>query len=102
MLIRLRNLVSCYLNVTCRFSSVRPIDVQYKVELEEMICTDSNDDIKRRALQQRLTLSKEHLMDTLLLNKVELGLEQHEEPISVISYFSDLITDRSSPLRNNR
>lgn len=30
--------------------SVRPIDVQYKVELEEIICTDSNDDIKRRAL----------------------------------------------------
>ncbi|KAL5251800.1 hypothetical protein ACHWQZ_G014819 [Mnemiopsis leidyi] len=86
--------------VTCRFSSVRPIDVQYKVELEEIICTDSNDDIKRRALQQRL--SKEHLMDTLLLNRVELGLEQHDEPISVISYFSDLITDRSSPLRNNR
>ncbi|KAL5269971.1 hypothetical protein ACHWQZ_G003447 [Mnemiopsis leidyi] len=51
MLIRLRNLVSCYLSLL---------------------------------KQQRL--SKEHLMDTLLLNKVELGLEQHDEPISVISY----------------
>lgn len=30
--------------------SVCPIDVQYKVEPEEIVCTDSNDDIKRRAL----------------------------------------------------
>ncbi|KAL5248274.1 hypothetical protein ACHWQZ_G017454 [Mnemiopsis leidyi] len=71
-------------NVDVDTPSVCPIDVQYKVEPEEIVCTDSNDDIKRRALQQRL--SKEHLMDTLPLNKVELGLEQHEEPIRVISY----------------